>query len=175
MKDILLSKKVLLASILIAVIYIILAVYLMNFSLVKDTIFGDFPLSYKFRLLIALLGGMRTAMTKFSLFLLVLTAVLTGINLTLLALRLSVMRGNGKLHVMVGGSSILAIVSSGCAVCGLPILALLGLSGSIIYLPFHGTEISVVAVMLLLMTLYLMIISYPTEQVCKIINKFYET
>lgn len=174
MKDILLSKKVLLTSCAIAVAYIVLAVYPMNFSLVKDTIFGSFPLSYKFRLLIALLGGMWTAMTKFSLFLFVLTGILTGINLTLLTLRLSVMRGSGKLHVMVGGSSLLAIVSSGCAVCGLPILALFGLSGSIIYLPFQGAEISVVAVVLLLMTLYFMIISYPTEQVCKIINKPYE-
>jgi len=167
MKDILLSKKVLFVSLSIAATYIVLAVYLMNFSLVKDTIFGSFPLSYKFNLLTALLGGMWTAMTKFSLFLLVLTGILTGINLTLLVLRLSVMRGSGKLHIMVGGSSLLAIVSSGCAVCGLPILALLGLSGSIIYLPFQGAEISVVAVILLLMTLYFMIVSYPTEQVCK--------
>lgn len=174
MKDILLSKKVLGSALAIAIVYVVLAVYLMNFSLVKDTVFGSFPLSYKFNLLVALLGGMWTAMTRFSLLLLVLTAVLTGINFTLLILRLSVMRGSGRLHVMVGGSSLLAIVSSGCAVCGLPILALLGLSGSIIYLPFQGAEISVAAVALLLMTLYFMIISYPTEQVCKIINKPYE-
>ncbi len=171
MREILLSKKFLSLSLGIAVIYIILAVYLMNFILVKDTIFGSFPLSYKFRLLIILLGGMWTAMTKVSLFLLAFTAVLTGINLTLLGLRISVLRGGGKLHIMVGGSSLLAIVSSGCALCGLPILALLGLSGSLVYFPFQGTEISVVAIVLLLMTLYFMIISYPTEQVCKIINK----
>lgn len=171
MKDILLSKKVILASVGIAIVYIVLAVYLMNFSLVKDTIFGRYPLAYKFNLLTALLGGMWTAMTRFSLLLLALTGILTGINLTLLILRLRVMRSSGKLHVMVGGSSLLAIVSSGCAVCGLPILALLGLSGSVINLPFQGAEISVVAVALLLMTLYFMIASYPTEQVCKIINK----
>lgn len=112
-------------------------------------------------------------MTKFSLFLLILAALLTGINLTLVTLRLRAMRGDGKLHIMVGGSSLLAIVGSGCAMCGLAVLALLGLSGSLIYLPFHGTEISVVAVILLLMTLYFLMLSYPTKQVCKIINKSY--
>lgn len=174
MKDILLSKKVLGCALVIAIAYVLLAVYLMNFSLVKDTVLGSYPLAYKFNLLIALLGGMWTAMTRFSLLILVLTALLTGINLTLLVLRLSVMRGSGKLHVMVGGSSLLAIVSSGCAICGLPILALLGLSGSILYLPFQGAEISVAATALLLMTLYFMIISYPTEQVCKILSKPYK-
>ena len=109
-------------------------------------------------------------MTRFSLVLLFLTAILTGINITLLALRLLVCAAGGKLRVMVGGSSLLAIVSSGCVACGLPVLSLLGLSGSIIYLPFQGDEISVAAVLLLCMTLYFMIASYPTEQVCKIIN-----
>jgi len=89
----------------------------------------------------------------------------------LVYLRLKAMRGNGKLNIMVGGSSMLAIVGSGCAACGLPILALLGLSGSLVYLPGHGTELSVIAVLLLLTTFYYMIKSYPTEQVCKLINK----
>jgi hypothetical protein len=123
----------------------------------------------------ALLQGLGTSMTKFALSLLILTAILTGVNLTLLILRLQVLRGEGRLHLMIGGSSLMAIVGSGCAMCGLPILALLGLSGSLVYLPFHGTEISIIAVILLLIALYSMITSYPKEQVCKIINKSYET
>ena len=90
MKDIVLSKKFWGFTLGIAAGYILLAVYLMNFSLVKDTVFGDFPMAYKFNLLYALLGGMWTAMTRFSLVLLFLTAILTGINITLLALRLLV-------------------------------------------------------------------------------------
>jgi hypothetical protein len=123
----------------------------------------------------ALLQGLGTSMTKFALVLLILTAVLTGINLTLVTLRLSALRSGGKLHIMVGGSSVIAIVTSGCAMCGLPILGLLGLSGSLIYLPFQGTELSVISVILLLITLYFMLMSYPTEQVCKIINPNYST
>ncbi len=175
MKEILKSKQFIIPALVIAILYVLLLTYLMNFQLTKDTLLGNYPISYKWNILVALFQGLGTSMTKFSLFLLILAGLLTGINLTLVTLRLRAMRGDGKLHVMVGGSSLLAIVGSGCAMCGLPILALLGLSGSLIYLPFHGTEISVIAVVLLLMTLYFMTISYPTSQVCKIINKTYES
>ena len=171
MKAVFLSKKFILSTLLITTSYILLVTYLMNFAFTKDTLLGDYPISYKWSIMVALLEGLSTSMTHFALVLLILTALLTGINLTLVTLRLSAMRGAGKLHVMVGGSSLIAIVTSGCALCGLPILGLLGLSGSLIYLPFHGTELSVIAVVLLLITLYFMLLSYPTEQVCKIINK----
>jgi hypothetical protein len=174
MKEILKSKKFIIPSVVIAIAYILLVTYLMNFRLTKDTLLGDYPLSYKWNIMVALLQGLGTSMTKVALVLLILTAILTGVNFTLVKLRLSALRKGGKLHFMVGGSSFIAIVTSGCAMCGLPILGLLGLSGSLIYLPFQGTELSVIAVILLLITLYFMLVSYPTEQVCKIINKPYE-
>ena len=174
MIEILKSKKFIIPALLITIAYILLVTYLMNFRLTKDTLLGDYPLSYKWNIMVALVQGLGTSMTKVALVLLILTAILTGVNFTLVKLRLSALRKGGKLHFMVGGSSLIAIVTSGCAMCGLPILGLLGLSGSLIYLPFQGTELSVIAVILLLITLYFMLVSYPTEQVCKIINKPYE-
>lgn len=171
MQEIFKSKRFLIPAFAITALYILLVTYLMNWSLVKDTLLGGYSVIYKWRILTGLLQGLTTSMTTFALLLLLLTAILTGINLTLVFLRLKAMRSNGKLHVMVGGSSLLAIVGSGCAVCGLPILALLGLSGTLIYLPWHGIELSIAAVMLLLITLYFMFRSYPTSQVCKLINK----
>ena len=173
MKTIFCSRKFIMPALLITIAYILLVTYLMNFQLTKDTLLGDYPISYKWTIMVALLEGLGTSMTKFALVLLILTALLTGINLTLVSLRLLVLRGGGKLHLMVGGSSLIALVTSGCAMCGLPVLGLLGLSGSLIYLPFQGTELSVIAVLLLLITLYFMLVSYPAEQVCKIINKSY--
>lgn len=171
MRDIIRSKQFIIPTLIIIVVYILLVTYLMNFAFTKDTILGNYPISYKWNILVGLLQGLATSMTTFALVLLLLTAVLTGTNLTLVALRLKAMRSDGKLHVMVGGSSVLAVLGSGCAACGLPILALLGLSGSLIYLPWHGTELSVLAVLLLLITLYFMLLSYPTAAVCKLINK----
>lgn len=170
MRDIIRSKQFIIPALIIAVAYTLLVTYLMNFAFTKDTILGNYPISYKWNILVGLLQGLTTSMTSFALVLLILTAVLTGINLTLVALRVKAMRSDGKLHVMVGGSSLLAVVGSGCAACGLPILALLGLSGSLIYLPWHGTELSVIAALLLLVTLYFMIQSYPTAIVCKLLK-----
>lgn len=174
MLEILKSRKFIIPAVLITIGYILLVTYLMNFRLTKDTVLGDYPLSYKWSILVALLQGLGTSMTKVALVLLILMAILTGVNLTLVTLRLSALRKGGRLHFMVGGSSLIAVVTSGCAMCGLPILGLLGLSGSLVYLPFQGTELSVVAAVLLLITLYFMVVSYPTQQVCKIINKSYE-
>ena len=164
------TKKVIFYSLIIAIIYTLLTVYMMNGVLVKDTLFGNFPLDYKFDLMIALLAGMWTAMTGAGLLILITTAVLTGINLTLVFQRFVRLGSGGKLHLVVGGSSILGIVGSGCAACGLPIISFLGLSGSLIYLPFRGMELSYIAIILLITSIFFML--RKTEVSCKIESSF---
>lgn len=167
MKTILSSPKFITPTTLIAIFYIISVVYLMNARLVGDTIISDFPLTYKITLLINLLGGMWTAMSVFGLFVLLLTAILTGINLTLVFQKLSILKTAGNLKLMVGGSSLLGVIGSGCAACGLPVLALFGLSGSLAYLPLRGTELSIIAVALLFISLFFMI-KTNSKMVCDI-------
>lgn len=162
------SKKVIIPALLIAILYVVATVYLMNAGLVKETIFGAHSLSYKWDLLTALLAGMWTAMSKLSLSLLIIVAMLTGANLTLVVQRLQTIRASGKMSFMVGGSSLLGIVGSGCASCGLPILAFLGLSGAIFYLPFQGLELSVLAIILLSISLYVLIKQRAKQTVCAV-------
>lgn len=171
MKDIL-SKNIITPAILIAVLYVMATIYLMNAGLVKDTIFGAHSLSYKWNLLVALLAGMWTAMSQLSLMLLMIVATLTGLNLTLTVQRLRTLRSSGKIHLAVGGSSLLGIVGSGCASCGLPILALMGLSGAMVYLPFRGIELSIIAIALLGSSLYFLLESRSKEKVCEVTNLF---
>ena len=87
MKEIL-SKNIIIPALLIAILYVVATIYLMNAGLVKDAIFGVHSLSYKLNLLVALLAGMWTAMSRLSLALLVVVAILTGLNLTLTIERL---------------------------------------------------------------------------------------
>lgn len=129
----------------------------MNFGLVKDTIIGIYPLSYKFNLLIALLEGMWTAMSHVSLMILILNAILTGAILMLLVQKITALKKLGRLRLVAGGSSLLAIVGSGCAACGLPILSLIGLGGAVLYLPFGGTELLYVSFILLAGSFYLLV------------------
>jgi hypothetical protein len=165
------TYKFLIASFVIAVVYVVSTIYLMNFRLVQNTIVGDYPLGYKGRLLIDLLGGMWTAMTGKGLSLLIITSILTGADLSLLMGHIKELRKQGKIRFMVGGSSLLGIVGSGCAACGLPVLALLGLSGSVAYLPLRGMELSYLSVLLLLFSFYILART-DTRQLCNInVNK----
>ncbi len=167
-RKILWSKKFIIPTVAIATIYVVITIYLMNARLVFNAIFSVHSLTYRWSLLTALLFGMWTAMSKLSLALLVIIAFLTGANLTLIALRLFTLRSLGKLHLAVGGSSLLGIVASGCASCGLPILALLGLGGAAAWLPFRGVGISVVAITLLVISLYSLLKSQKQEAVCAV-------
>ena len=167
MKELLLSKKFIIPTVVIAAVYAAITTWLMNFGLLKLTLFGDYSFLYKVKLLTALLGGMWTAMSGIGLTMLIIVALLTGANITLIFQRFVQLRSLGKLSFVAGGSSVLGFISSGCAACGLPILALLGLSGSIIYFPFGGVELSFISAGLLSMSLYLMITSYSKEKACK--------
>lgn len=160
------SKKIIVPTIVIALLYAMITIYLMNAGLVKDAIFEAHSLSYKWNLLVALLAGMWTAMSRLSLVLLIVVAILTGANLTLVVERLKTIRASGKMRLMVGGSSLLGIVGSGCTTCGLPILAFLGLSGAAFDLPFQGKELSLLAIILLAASLYVLIKQRAKQEVC---------
>lgn len=153
----LLSKRFLIPTHIITLLYIVLVTYSMNVSILKDTLFGDYPAVYKFKIMITLLQGMWTAMSGSGLIALFLVAVLTGANLTLLFEKITTLRKFDKLQVVVGGNSLLGVLGSGCAACGLPILSLLGLSGSIMFLPYHGAELSYLSIALLGISFYLLI------------------
>lgn len=162
------SVKVILPAFVIAMLYVVVTVYLMNASLVKDALFGAHSLGYRWNILIALLMGMWTAMSGLSLFLLTAVAMLTGLNLVLTLERLQSIRSSGKMHWAIGGSSILGIVGSGCASCGLPILALLGFGGAAAYLPFQGMELSLIAIALLSVSLYVLMKGREEQAYCVI-------
>lgn len=129
----------------------------MNSSLMMATILGNFSIEYKFKIFGSLLISMWSSMTGVGFVLLILTAILTGLNISLLIKTLKGLKQQGNLKIVVGGSTLIGIVGSGCASCGLPILALLGLSGSVAYLPLKGMELSYLSVILLSISFYLLV------------------
>lgn len=171
MRKLFLSKKALIPAFIIAALYMVFVTYLMNASLVKDTLIGSYPLSYKWNLLTALLGGMWTAMSGMTLILLIVSAILTGFNLILITKRIGALRSSGKVQFLAGGGSLLGIIGSGCAACGLPVLSLLGFSGGIALLPLQGIELSWLAVILLSLSLYFLVKSYKQDIACALVQK----
>jgi hypothetical protein len=151
------SKKFIIPTLVITFLYIVVITYSMNVRILKDTLFGDYNVVYKLKLLYSLLQGMWTAMSGSGLVMLFLIALLTGANLTLLFSKMSLLKNSKRLRLVVGGNSLFGIIGSGCAACGLPILSLLGLGGSVMYLPYHGAELSYLSFILLATSLYLLL------------------
>ncbi|CAN5169939.1 hypothetical protein BH11PAT1_BH11PAT1_5120 [soil metagenome] len=159
-------KKILLPTIFISLFYIVLVIYSINISLIKDTLLGDYSLVYKLKIMTVLMQGMWTSMSISGMIVLWIVAVLTGANITLLYEKITTVKKFDKLQVVIGGNSLLGIVGSGCAACGLPILSLLGVGGSIVYFPFHGAELSYLSIILLGISLFLLL--KGRTQVCKV-------
>ena len=158
------------ASTLIATAYLVIITFLMNSNLLITTLVGNYDIDYKFKIFTSLFLGMWNSMSGTGFALLIVTAILTGINLSLLGKKLKNLKKQGNLKLVVGGSTLIGIVGSGCASCGLPILALLCLSGSIAYLPFRGMELSYLSVILLLFSLY-QLIKANNKNECEIVKK----
>ena len=163
------SRRFIIPTLLIALFYVVVITYSMNVRILRDTLGGDYDVTYKLKLLFSLLRGMWTAMSGPGLMVLFLVAFLTGANLTLLFGKVNLLKNNKSLRLVVGGNSLFGIVGSGCAACGLPILSLLGLSGSVMYLPFRGAEISYISLVLLVISFYLLIKN--SNQACTLEQK----
>ena len=155
------TYKTFVTALLIALVYILMIVFLMNSNLIKNTLLGNHDLGYKVKIVFYLMLGMWTSMSRIGLFLLITTAVLTGLNISFLSQKIKSLKLQGNLKLTVGGGSILGVISSGCAACGLPILAILGLGGSLAFLPLRGMELSYLSVIILTYSLYLLVKPIP--------------
>jgi hypothetical protein len=145
-----LNRQFFIATFGVAVVYLLLNVYFTNYSLINQSYFGPHDLRYKFQISLALLEGLFTAMSGWSLVVLVAMSFLTGANMVLVYRNLRLNLAKQRVHMVFGLSSLLGTAGSGCASCGLPLLGLLGISGSVGHLPFKGAEVSLIALGLLL-------------------------
>ena len=85
----------------------------------------------------------------------ILTGILIGMFFTLIAYKSKALRSNPnfknkKLGVLGSIGLFLGIAAPGCTACGVGLLALLGISGTVLsFLPFEGFEISILALLIL--------------------------
>jgi len=161
------TKQVIVIAFLISLAYLMLAVFLMNNSLVRDTLMGSYSLEYKVKILSGLLYGITTSMTTIGAIVLISISFLTGLNISLLINRVNILRKSGGIKIAIGGSAVVGIIASGCAACGLPIISLLGFSGLVMLLPYHGFEFQFIVIGLLVISLYFLIKSSIEDIRCE--------
>lgn len=148
----------------VAVFYLILPGLLLNNLLIIETIFGSSDLSYKLSLISQILLGSLTMLEPLELLFLFLTAILLGINVALLIESITLLRREKSLTLALGGTGIVALVSTGCASCGISLLSILGISSS--FLPFHGLSLYVFSSALLFISF--VVIAKTNSKACKL-------
>ena len=165
MKTVLTSKSFLIIAFFVAFFYFVISIYLPNIALVKQTLLGGFGINYKVSILISLFMGAGSAISVSNLLTLITISILSGVNIALFFKRFGVVKSSGKLTFVVGGGSLLSVAGSGCISCGLPILGILGFGGSLAYLPFRGLELSVLAILLLGISFWMIL---KDQKTCKL-------
>ena len=114
-----------LLSLLFSFLYIFLFVFIPNNKLLLYS-FVNFPIHTTFNLFTSLVVGLPKSVSGIDLLLLLVTAGLVGVNISLILKTLKRLK-NQKVRISVGGGTILAIVATGCSACGLSIISLFGL------------------------------------------------
>lgn len=122
----------------------------------------------KAKILLELIAGLRYTMTGLSFTLLMVVSVLTALNIGLVVERLFTLAGSGSVKRLVVGGSFLGIIAGGCASCGVPVMSLLGVSSSfLVALPLGGNELSLLAILLLVYSIYISAKSLSVTE-CKV-------
>ncbi|OGZ58969.1 MAG: hypothetical protein A2728_01785 [Candidatus Spechtbacteria bacterium RIFCSPHIGHO2_01_FULL_38_11] len=119
---------------------------------------------YKINFIFNLYEGLDTSVSTFSLATIISVAVLFGINIAMLVYMLkrnvavSVPNRQGKNIFSTFVATIAGVLGIGCAACGslilTPLITALGATWILTALPFGGREFSLVAIILILISIY---------------------
>lgn len=142
-----LTPQWLLVSVVLGLLFALVVALIPNYSILFTALTSP-KLSF-FPLLLALTHGIFTSMLLYGAALL-LIGFLTGVNVVLIARRSLRLRQAGA----TGVGSLFGALLGGCSACATGILPLLGLGGVFATLPFHGTEFAILAIIVLLATVY---------------------
>ncbi len=138
---------------------LLFAIWLPNLGLIGNAISGNMSVPDKLMYLWGSLGGLQTNFTVLSRWLTIATAVLVGINVSVvtyyLRQRVAVQRSAG----IGAGGLFVGVLGIGCAACGSVLLSSIigvGATASVVgVLPLGGEEFSILAVVVLALSLFI--------------------
>lgn len=153
------KRKFLPKALFIAFSYLFLAIFLFNYPTFHTFIFNDYPIFAKIRILTILFFGSFQILSIRDSILLIIVSLLFGINIELVLRKLKFLKSKGSLHIAFG-AGIVSFVAVGCAACGLSFGSIIGLAWILAMLPFHGLELYVLSIVILLVSLFYNINAY---------------
>ncbi|MBP6882390.1 MAG: hypothetical protein KBC15_02415 [Candidatus Levybacteria bacterium] len=157
------QKRTLLVTLGVASAYLIMQVFVLNNSLVINTLTHKFPITYKFSVLSQLIIGYFQMFNLGHIILLLVTALLIGLNISLIFLVGKKIAISGKTKLSMGGTGLLSLASVGCPSCSLSVFALFGSGGGFLGLLFSSIWMQGFVVLALLISIYLSLRSYNNK------------
>lgn len=163
-KGLLTKPKTYLFFALFFTLYLLLALFLQNYSLFSSLYTTSLTLAQKVTITPYLFKSAYQSVPRITLTLQVLIALLFALNLVLLTEKFNTMK---KLNLEIGlASGLASLLAAGCSACGISLLAVLGLTPALILLPYHGTELLLLSLLTLIFSLIYNLNTYTKS--CKI-------
>ncbi len=152
-------------SLLFSLLFSLLAVTVINYKSYISFAGADYPILSMLYILFLIFIGSFASLSRIDMVLLFITAVLFGVNIELVASKIAFLR-NEKTLGFTFGAGFISLAATGCASCGLSLVSVAGLAGVIALLPFHGAELYLLSIGILLVSLFYNL--QTLARVCKI-------
>lgn len=162
--------------VLVTVLIFTVTLWLPNIEIILSYLVSEAAVSDKLYFVGSLYQSLDTTHSGYSAATAFAIAVLSGVNVTLLAFytrRVSIKTpGFVRTHAHAYAGIIMGFLGVGCIACGSVILsallALVGVGGLLVLLPFHGAEVGVLALLLLVCSNYYLIKKINDPVVCSV-------
>lgn len=161
------KRNFLLKSFLLSVVYFLLSMIIINYQNLFNFLLSNYDLFAKFKIITLLFIGSFQSIAGKDIILLIVTALLFGLNLELVLRKLKFIASQGSLHFTFG-AGLITLAATGCASCGLSIASIVGLSAVLASLPFGGIELYIISITILLISLLYNL--HTLVKVCKIVR-----
>lgn len=153
LKQELISAKSFVLIILFATLFVSTSIIAINLPSFVSFLFNSYPILTKLNILWLIFVGSFSAISRLDVVLVLVMGILFGINMTLLINKYSALKKRGNLKIMFG-TGIISVFAAGCASCGLSFTSIIGISAVIAVLPFGGVELYLLAILVLIISIY---------------------
>lgn len=152
-KQELLNIRSLILFLLLSSLFILMSLFIINLQTIISIFQNSYPFLSKLYISFIIIFGSFSATSTLDIALVIIMGILFGINMTLVINKFSMLKRRGNLRIMLG-TGIISVVAAGCASCGLSFASLIGISAALAILPFGGMELYLLAIVILLISLY---------------------
>jgi|TARA_Y100000310_G_scaffold340468_1_gene436362 hypothetical protein len=171
-KEVFRKWKYFLLTLITAFVFYLVSIYLSEISIINN-VFKQKGFSSGVYTLVNSFIQFPNFVKIHSLVSLIIIAVLLGLLTSLIAYKTNMIKKtSGKTIGFLGTTGIfLGVLAPGCSACGIGLLSALGIGGAFLtFLPFHGLEISILAILILSFTTFKITYDINKGIVCEIKN-----